>query len=498
MNSKASIDSELKKMNKEDSSFWEKVQREQSLNIFQKASRMVPAYKVFIEQNNINPNGIVKYEDFLSLPTISKSNYLKVFPRQDLLYHNISLPPSVFTSTSGSTGKPFYFLRNYLVDLRCSVLMEEFIRQGNKKMPNTLVIVCFGMGVWIGGLITFRAFDMLSRRNNFPISIITPGINKKEIIGILEELTDEYDQIVFAGYPPLIKDIIDESERLQLPFLLTKKIKIKFAAEAISEGLREYLAVKTNMKNMYIDTVNVYGSADIGAMAVESTTSILIKKLLQSNKKAFKDIFTITNKIPTLAQYNPNFVSFEAVNGNVLLTSDNILPLIRYEIGDRGGVFSYDELEKKLQNYGIDIRSEARKLKIDEYISKQPFVYIYERDDLSTTLYGLSIYPEWIRNAMYHATPQKHITGKFTIITQFDKGNNQYLELNIELKKDGAVSEELMYLIKNLVIASLKESSSEYCELVNHVKERAHPRIKFWPYEDLLHFQPGIKQKWVK
>jgi len=485
-------------MKNKKSSYWEQIQKEQSIKIFKKTYGKVAAYKKFINNNKIKFSKIKEYDDFLTLPTISKNNYLKIFPRQDLLYGNEPISPSVFTSTSGSTGKPFFFLRNYIVDLRCSIFMENFIRKGNDKMPTTLVIICFGMGVWIGGLITFRAFDILSRRNNFPISIITPGINKKEILNILKELANEYDQIVFAGYPPLIKDIIDESDRLNLPFLKTKKIKVKFAAEAISEKLRDYIADKTNMQNMYLDTVNVYGSADIGAMAVETTTSILIKRLLMKNKKAFKALFSITNKTPTLAQYNPNFVNFEEINGSIILTSDSILPLVRYEIGDKGGVFSYEKINKVLKKHGIDIKNEARKLKIEDEISEMPFVYVYEREDLSTTLYGLWIYPEWLRNAMYHPIPQKNITGKFTLITKFDKDNNQYLELNVELKKNQSGSEELILQISDLVIQSLKENSSEYGELINHIKDRAHPKIKLWSYEHDLHFSPKIKQQWVK
>jgi phenylacetate-CoA ligase len=66
------------------------------------------------------------------------------------------------------------------------------------------------MGVWIGGTITFQAFEMAGR-SGYPMSIITPGINKEETFKALKKLAPYFKQIILAGYPPLIKDIIDEA-----------------------------------------------------------------------------------------------------------------------------------------------------------------------------------------------------------------------------------------------------------------------------------------------
>ena len=111
--------------------------------------------------------------------------------------------------------------------------------------------------------------------------------------------------------------------------------------------------------------MHVYGSADIGSMAAEMPTGVLIKRLCLENKELFKDIFGDLNKFPTLAQFDPTFVNFEEVNGEIVLSGNNNMPLIRYAIGDRGGVYTFDEIEKKLLNHGINIWEEAKKVGIE-------------------------------------------------------------------------------------------------------------------------------------
>jgi phenylacetate-CoA ligase len=58
------------------------------------------------------------------------------------------------------------------------------------------VIVGFGMGVWIGGLITYKAFEIAAKRLGHPVSIITPGINKQEIFHALRELAPQFKETI--------------------------------------------------------------------------------------------------------------------------------------------------------------------------------------------------------------------------------------------------------------------------------------------------------------
>ncbi len=481
---------------KKNSKFWEKEGDKNSIKLFKKVAKNVPAYKDFLKKNKINPEKIKKIEEFKQIPTINKKNYLRKYHIEDLCWDGILKEPLIFTSTSGSTGKPFYFPRWQNLDWEYSLLVEDFLQNSSYKTKGPiLVIIGFGMGIWIGGLITYKAFEIASRRNNLPVSIITPGINKIEILKTLKNIAPNYKETIIVGYPPFLKDIIDEakSEKINLHKL---NIRLFSAAESYTEKFRDYIAKNSGIKNTFLDITNIYGTADIGAMAWETPTSILIRRLAVNNKKLFKNIFLQTEKTPTLAQYNPLFINFESVDNEIVLTGNNAIPLVRYEVGDQGGVRTFDEIRFELEKKNFDIKKESKKHKIN-HIHKLPFVYILERSDFSVSLYGLQIYPEPIRESLLSQPICNYLTGKFVLEIRFDSKQNQFLQIHLELK-DKNTSSVLKGAVLNSIVENLKQRNSEYQELHKFLGKQALPKLTFWPNGDPKYFKPGIKQKWVK
>ena len=475
---------------------WTRLREKNALALFHDAAKRIPAYREFLKEHGVLPGKIRTWEDFQNVPATNKAEYLKRYPLAELCWDGDLSRPAVFSSTSGSTGKPFYFQRLPNLEDEYSVLIELFLRNGVEPPgPGnpTLVIVGFGMGVWIGGTLTYRAFDVASRRGH-PVSILPAGVNKTEILKALHDLAPSFKQTILIGYPPFTKDILDEAEFEGID-LKKLNIRLLFAAEAFTERFRDYLAEKTGMHNVYRDTLNIYGTADIGAMAFETPTSILIRRLAMEHKDLFARIFGDVCKTPTLAQYNPAFMTFEAPGGEILLTGNSAFPLVRYAVGDRGGVYSFGEVEAIFAKAGIDLKAEAKHRDVPLY--ELPFVYVYARADLSTKLYGAIIYPEHVRAALEEDELQKYVTGKFTMQTLTDEHHDQYLEINIELKKEQKESEELHKLAEERIIAHLLEKNAEYHNNHVHFKDKVIPHLVFWPHEDPLYFQPGIKQKWV-
>jgi len=492
------INREVKKIFTKKSKYWEEAGKKHSIKLFQKASIGVPAYKDFLKKNKVDASKINTWQDFLEVPYINKDNYLRCYPKESLCWGGKINERSVFTSTSGSTGEPFYFPRSEAVDNQAAVLHELFLRYSSgDKIEPTLVIVAFGMGVWIGGLLTYKAFEISAVNNDWPISILTTGINKKEIFNALKNLSPNFKKTIIAGYPPFVKDLLDESAENGVDI---KKINLKFvfAAETFTETFREYLFKKVGGNNLFNNFLHVYGSADIGAMAVEMPMGVLIKRLALKNKNFFNDIFAEAGKTPTLAQYNPLYVNFESVNEEILLTGDNILPLIRYKIGDRGGVFNCDDVKNKMVKYGIDLKSEVLNNGLEKSVCELPFVYVYERLDFSVTLYGVNIYPQIIKEALLDNQVEDFVSGKFTMLTKFDDGQDQYLEINVELKNGIKIEQDLEDKVKNILVKNLFEKSSEFKELTKHLGERSYPKVILWNYGDQKYFKSGVKQTWTK
>jgi len=483
---------------KRDSQFWSKRARDRSLFLFHEAAERVPAYKDFLKKNKIKAERIITHEDFQRVPSITKQNYLRQYSLKDLAWDGHLKKSLVFTSTSGSTGEPFYFPRSEALEWQSSIYHEMFLEidPANRK-KSTLVVVSFGMGVWIGGTITFRAFQQIAEKRGYPISILTPGINKKEILEGLRRLAPKFDQVILCGYPPFVKDIIEEGDDYGINW---KKLNLKliFAAEAFSEDFRSYLIKKTGIKNLYTDTMNIYGSADMGTMAEETPISILIRRLSCQSKELHSKLFSLTSRLPTLVQFNPLFINFETLKGKILCTGDSAVPLIRYDIGDQGDVLTFDQVADIFKKSDRDLNEEIRYHKLGRTVSRLPFVYIYERADLSTKLYGAIVFPEHVREALQDSRLTRFLTGKFTMVTKFDSHHNQFLEVNIELKPKTKPSKVLKYLTQNIILKNLLKRSAEYKNNYNVIPDKVIPRIIFWPYEDTLYFKPGIKQNWVK
>lgn len=478
--------------------YWLKTGKENMLKIFRFSAKNIPAYKDFLKKNKIYSFKIKNLDEFKKLPDTNKNSYLKNYDLEKISCRCLLEKTTVFTSTSGSTGSPFYFPRGKDLDWQCSVIKNLFLKNGMVGQDNpTLVIIGFGMGVWIGGLITYKAFEIASHENSYPISIITPGINKPEIFNALKNLSPHYKQTILIGYPPFVKDIIDEAPKNGID-LKSLNIRLIFAAESFTEKFRDYIAEKAGVKNIYLDTLNIYGSADIGAMAFETPLSIFIRRLALKNKKLFREIFSEINKTPTLAQYMPNFINFEEQNGELLLTGNNIIPLIRYAIGDHGGVLTFSEIKEKLAKHGFDLKKEAKKAGIPDYIYELPFVYVYERIDFSLKLRLRDIYPEFIRDALMHKTISKYLTGKFIMETKYDKQQNQYLEVNLEMKKDKNINNTLKKLIYKEIEHFLCKKSSGPGGISEFKKGSPLLKLFFLPAENPIYFKPGAKQKWVQ
>ncbi|MFA5777985.1 MAG: hypothetical protein WC870_00615 [Candidatus Paceibacterota bacterium] len=488
----------LKKISTASEAYWEQLLKKEKLLVFKETYEKVPAYRKFLKTQKYDKK-VKKETDFAKLPIMTKANYLRKYPLHELVMGGSLAKPLILTSTSGSTGTSFYFPRTELIDNEYSYILERFLAEGGpQKNEPTLILICFGMGVWIGGVITYQAFETASRRSNLPVSILTPGINKAEIIKALKSIAPNYTNIILVGYPPFIKDIVDEAiaEKINFSKYNTRFI---FAAEVFTEGFRDYLCKKTYVKNMYRDTLAIYGSADIGAMAWETGILILLKRLLQKKEGRMEKFFGTKHAMPTIGYFNPAWLQFESENGEVLISGRNAIPFVRYGIGDHGGTFTFSDMKKRLAILNIDFDSEIKKTGLNDAVLKLPCVYVYERNDLSTTLYGLQIYPEIIREALLHVALHPYITGKFSMITKFDKKQDQYLEIVIETKKEikKIPNQKKKQALKS-IIENLHKKSSEFSELEKHLGKRAHPKLVFVTHEHQDYFKPGIKQKWVR
>ena len=470
---------------------------EKSLQLFHKAATEVPAYKGFLASKGVDPSAISDLASFQTVPITSKKDYLQTNSRLDLIWPEDQQGSLWYCSTSGSTGEAYYFPRKDDIAARGSWFAEAFLNYSSYGEGSTLIIVGFGMGVWIGGVITLRSFEIAAERMDKSVAFLPTGYNKAEIFKALRKLSPDYDQTILIGYPPFVKEVVDEAEGEGID-LSSLNMRLLFAAEAFTDTFRDYVCKKAGVANPYLDTLNIYGTADLGALAYETPISILIRKLAIEDPLLYQDIFGQIEKTPTLAQYHPDFIEFEEIDGELFLTSDGAIPLIRYAIGDHGGIFTFEHVKQIFHRYGIDLAEEARKYGIDNTVSQRPFVYVYERTDLSATLHGIIIYPEFIKEGLLQSEMVSNFTEKFTMSTKNDVHHNQYLEINLELQESVEPSATLEELARRSITSNLISKSSEFAEIAKSREADHLIQIVLWTNGHPKYFAAGTKQKWVE
>lgn len=483
----------------ESESYWMRKGEERVLQLFQQMSQRVPAYKDFLNKHGIDSQTIQTIDDLKKVPTIDKNNYLRAYPREQLCWDgDFKSQRWTISTTSGSTGEPYYFPRSELQDTYYAIAAELYLLSNfsiDKK--STLYIIGFPMGAWIGGLFTYQAIRELAHRGKYPLSIITPGINKLEILKAVKNLGDDFDQIIIGSYAPFLKDILDDGEEMGIDW---KKYNLGFifSAEGFSETFRDYVVKKTGLKNVYKDTLNHYGTVDLGTMSHETPLSILLRRRALEDKQLYADMFNHSTKLPTLTQYNPELFYFESEDNNLICSSFSGLPLCRYDLKDHGGIISFDQMQELFAKHNLSFDKEIEKAAIADTVWKLPFVYVYERNDFSVSFFAFQIYPETIRHALQEKSLEQYLTGKFTMLVNYDDNHNQVLEINVECKRAVEHSGALKQSISDEIVKRLLAENSEYRKTAEEYPERVIPEIVLWPYEDPLYFKAGTKQKWVK
>lgn len=493
------INKEITNLKIKKASYWIKKGEKKVLELFRYVCENVPTYNKFLRDNKFNFAKVKTIKDFKKLPIVTKENYLRKYNYVDLFPKNSFFSPKTYSATSGSTGESFFFPREAQQDFQYEYIAELFLKnQFEIDKKNTLGVMGFALGIWIGGIFTYKNFNKISEKgHNF--SLVPVGTDKDKFLSVVKKFGHLYDQVILMGYPPFIKDVLDSGSDYGIRWE-SYNIRILTAAEGFSDNFRMYIAKKAGLKNYFSDIINMYGTVELGTMANETALANLIRHLAWKNKQLFKSLFPRATNTPTLAQFYPHIIWFEESMGEILASGyGSSIPLLRYKFNDLGGVVNFDDMIFRLKQFGIDIFKEMKERGLKNNIFRLPFVYLYARSDFSVVFRGANIYPEEIRNALDREELSKWVTGKFTMIRGEDRRMNQLLEINVELKRGVRENKNISDMLVDIIIEVLKGSNSEYNYLYGiEGRERLTPQVILWQYQHPKYFKPMGKQKWIK
>jgi phenylacetate-CoA ligase len=464
--------------------------RDAAVALFHAVTAAVPAYPWFLAEHGVDPAAIRDFDDFRSVPPVTKANYLLRHPLAQLCRGGRLWACDMIAVSSGSTGKPAFWPRFVTDELGIAARFEQVFRDSFAAHERrTLAVVCFALGTWVGGMFTTNCCRHLATKG-YPITVITPGNNKDEILRVVTELGPSFDQVVLLGYPPFLKDVVDEglARGVDWPRL---GMRLVTAGEVFSEEWRSLMAERIGSTAPVYDFASLYGTADAGVLGNETPLSIAIRRFLAARPDAARAIFG-QDRLPTLVQYDPLSRFFEAVEGALLFTGDNGIPLVRYGILDTGGVVPFEAMLARLAVFGFDPlplldRGGVRPL---------PFVYVFGRSDFTVSYHGANVFPENVTVGLEQPAIREWVTGKFVMEVEHGADHDEILSVVVELSPGESGSLARREAAASSIEEQLCRLNSEFKSYVP--QERRAPRVTLVPAGDPAWFPAGVKHRYTR
>ena len=463
-----------------------------ALALFHDVAARVPAYRAFLAEHSIDPASIQSAGDFARLPLVTKASYLRRYPLPELCRDGRLDHCDMVAVSSGSTGEPSFWPRFVADELQIATRFEQVFHDSFRADERrTLAVICFALGTWVGGMFTAGCCRFLAAKG-YPLTVITPGNNRDEILRVIGQLGPNYEQVVLLGYPPFLKDVVDAGRARGIDWAALN-VKWVMAGEVFSEEWRALVGERLGATSPCYDSASLYGTADAGVLGNETPLSVCIRRWLAAHPAVAAELFG-EPRLPTLAQYDPLSRMFEQHEGTLLFTGDNGIPLVRYHIADNGGLFGYDELLAALAQHGFDPLAElgpgARGVR------PLPFVYVFGRSHFTISYFGANIYPENVSVGLEQPGIREWVTGKFVLESREDEDRNRYLAIAVELAPGVPADDAKAGAIAESIVAQLRRLNSEFAHYTP--PERQLPRVALRPIGDPEYFPLGVKHRYTR
>ena len=472
-----------KLLREKDELFWQKKGEDRALKLFHAAAVRIPAYRHFLQKHKIKHEKIRTVQDFQHVPFCDKKNYIRVYPLEKRCWDGQRHSANILAMSSGTSGEPTLWTRGGFQEFEAAVTHELlYCYLFDIKKYQTLLIIGFPMGTYVSGVATLLPSWLVSQKG-YNLTVASVGTNKGDILKIVKLLQKDYQQIILAGHPFFMKDVIETGKEEGIQWA-KKRIKFMFCSEGFSEEWRRYVLDQIKPSLGAENIVSTYGSSELLLMAYETPASTALKNAIEKNKEVKTELLRRWSP-SNLFQYNPFFRYVESVKDELLFTSASGVPLIRYNLHDMGRIIPVAQAKRAFP-----------KLKINWQL---PFLALGGRSDYAVVFYAANIYPEHIRQALDHKPFLSKITGRFVMRKDYTKKMEEFLEVNIELRKGVKPDSSSERAIQKHLFDHLQKVNMEYLDMSSrHVgKSRAIPHIKLWQYQDAKYFKPGLKPKYI-
>jgi phenylacetate-CoA ligase len=393
-----------------------RIGRMKALQVYLRASRDCPAYRQFLVEQQARP---IKRSCQLSLlPVTTKENYVKKYDIESRCFGGrIPSKGVVIDESSGSTGAPNNWVRGPEERDSVKTIMQlSYALMFNNQ--DFFILNCFALGPWATGMnVSMSLVDVAIMKSIGP--------DKAKLENALRQFGPKYRYLI-AGYPPFVKNFVDTTALDLKPY----ELHLVLGGEGMSEGLREYFG------KWFKSVFSSYGASDLEInIGAETEFTIALRQFCWKSATISKALFGREDP-PMVFQYNPlDYVIETDAAGEVIFTIarlTNAAPKIRYNLHDRGGVFTHADLLQKLSDLGVDGATLAR------HVSSFPILYIYGQNDLSVPFFGCKVFTTDLDHIIHQDPLLARHLNSFQIQNEEDAQFNRRLHLHLERSEGSA------------------------------------------------------------
>jgi phenylacetate-CoA ligase len=467
-----------------------------------RVERAVPAYRQFICQREWTPGN-----PFPARPAMDKASYLLAFPFDQLVGEDFEQTFTIFKS-SGSSGHSFYWPQLKDAHRSSAEFLRRYLEQAFEvHQKKTLAIVGLALGSWIGGEHFSWVLKSMAVTAPYPFSVFSPGSYHDEIIEMSRHAGKYVDQILLVVCPSAIGHILLRAEQSGRPLPL-EKMRYLVLGEPFTENLRRSLQTRAGLAESANIMFSVYGSADTGALGVESPVSVALRKLLTTNEALAQALGFGAGGIPHLFHCAAQDAFLESVEGELLVTRWQGIPLVRYNLHDSVRLLCWAKVREQVLNHpGPDSSSERvfRNLIEQAGADLPDLIAIAGRADACLILCGTNVSESMLDSAVKSDNLAAYLTGLYYARIIEDDGR-QLLAFDLELKDGVSNNAATADAIYTRLVQALGREQPEFLDDWRNVystwdadPQRRILRLNCLPYPALSQrLEKDIKQRGIR
>ncbi len=444
----------------------------------QKVYDSVPGYRSFLQAHGVSSGA-----PFAELPLQTKQNYLLQYPIEELCWDGKLGDCHLIGSSSGfsRSGSVFWPKRpedekQYLESLQTMLSLNYSIDR-----ERTLIICCMALGTWFGGMTITAALRVIAATGRLPITVCTPGLNLAEAAEIYARFHSNFKKVLWITNPSnigLISALLRQRGVTPPPGTCFFPV----LGEYFSESYRESVARRYGHDaGEPLVLWTGYGSADTGDIAVETTATIRLRKFIHAREELRRSLFNSDDTPMLLALAAKGHV--ELLEGMIVVTKDQLVPLVRYNTGDEGGLFDRGELARL-------------GLFPDEILHDLPekILFVRGRAANSIIFYGTNLNVQEINRHFLSLPQEMAYSGLFTV-RKVEHGDVSTFDFNIFVEKPG--DSRLAAQYHDTLLRYLQGESLEFAAKYSNLTRSIGKELIRVEVEELTGSTGAIKHRYI-